>query len=129
MAIRLKFINLIIPIAKIERCYAGGFESFVSENKELIRRRVWYDDYLFRDGAMNPRDMEHLVREWVRRGLVPFEESDGRQIWKDMCVVEPILGGPTLPCDWLEFDRQDNCVFLKGFSKGRVIGREDMETF
>ena len=48
--------------------------------------------------------------------------------WKDLCVVDQ-LRGPTLPCEWIEFDRQENCVWLKGSERGEVVGPEDSSLF
>jgi hypothetical protein len=30
--------------------------------------------------------------------------------------------GPTLACDWIEYDKKDYCVYLKGTPKGEIIG-------
>lgn len=127
MAIRLEFISLIIPIEKIDRCYPGGFKALVSENRSMFNcGRLWHDEYLFRDGAMNPADMKECGEYWIDLGLVPYEERDGKKYWKDMCVVD-YCGGLTYPCDWLEEDQNDFSVWLKGKPKGQVIGREEME--
>ena len=126
MAIRLEFINLIIQIKIIEKHYENGFKGLLEDVKELIGGKIWYDEYLFRDGAMNPTDIESLVNFWTSKGLTPYEEKNGQKSWKDMCVVESLFGGPTLSCDWIVFDREDNCVYLKGTEKGEIIGREEL---
>ena len=33
--------------------------------------------------------------------------------WKDFCVVESMMDGPTLPCDWIEFDPETMSVLYK----------------
>jgi hypothetical protein len=124
MAVRLEFINLIIPIHTIEENYPGGFSSYKIENLDMFGRRLWHDDHLFRDGAMDPMSAESLVRFWSDQGLEPFEQREGRKSWKDMCVVEGMFRGLTLPCEWLEYDRENNCVFLKGTDKGAIIGKK-----
>jgi hypothetical protein len=126
MAVSLEFINLIVPIHKIEACYPGGFAAYKRENLEWFGRRLWHDDHLFRDGAMDSMSAESLVSFWTDQGLEPFDQADGEKVWKDMCIVEGMFGGMTLPCDWLEYDKRDNCVFLKGTDKGLVIGKERM---
>ena len=68
MAVALEFLNLVIPIEKIEQHYPGGWGRYLDDHKNLIGRRIWFDDYLLRDGAMNPKDMSDFIDEWV--GLV-----------------------------------------------------------
>ena len=126
MTIRLEFLNLIVPIKVIDRHYPGGFRALVAENRSMFGGKLWHDDHLFRDGAMNPTDIQALVEFWKEKGLTPSEERDGKKWWRDMCVVD-FFGGPTLPCDWLEHDPTDHSVYLKGKPKGRVIGREEMK--
>ena len=60
---------------------------------------------------------------------IPFDEKDGEKKWKDICVIESHQDRPTMPCDWLEVDQANNCVFLKRRPKGRIIGREEMKLF
>jgi len=123
MAIRCEFIDIVIPIANIDRVYPGGFDAFKHENAKLFGGRLWHDDHLFRDGAMSPMDATQCVKFWERHGLKPMETRNGKQVWMGLCVV--MFGGPTLPCDWLEFDRDRACVYLKGMLSEPVVGPED----
>jgi len=84
MAVQLEFLSVIIPIEKIEAHYPGGFTAFKINHQSSIGKVIWYDDYLVRDGAMNPADVELLVREWESMGLDVIGESDGRKFWKDL---------------------------------------------
>ena len=127
MAIRCEFIAIIVPIANIDRVYPGGFAAFKEENASLFGGRLWHDDHLFRDGAMSPANATQAVDFWRHQGLEPIEMRDGRQVWKELCVVEHMFGGPTLPCDWLEFDRERACVYVKGTPSEPVVGREGFE--
>lgn len=97
-------------------------------NKKYVGGKILFDDYLYSDGAMGSHDVEMIVSFWTEQGLVPFEEKDGQQCWNDLCVVN-MTSGPTLPCDWLEFEIQDNSdgtgyfsfVYLKGKPKGKLV--------
>jgi hypothetical protein len=126
VAVRLEFINLLIPIRNIDARYPGGFKKFCEDNRRLLGGRLWHDDYLLRDGAMNPKDMESLVGYWKGLGLTPFVEIEGKQHWQDMCVVEELAGGPTLPCSWIACDMNERCAFIKGTQRGITIGRDEM---
>ena len=124
MAIALEFIDLVVPIALIRQKYPGGWAQCLQDHERLIGGRVWFDEYLLRDGAMNPADIESLVEEWMSLGFQPTAEVDGQRIWQDCCVVESMLGGPTLPCDWLELSEDGRSAWLKGTQPGEIKGRQ-----
>jgi hypothetical protein len=129
MAIRLESINLIITLKNINYSYSGGFELFLQHYQSRFGDTFWHDALLFRAGAVNSGELESLVLFWQQKGLVPYDETNGNKKWKDMCVIEAFHAEPTLPCDWLEVDQENNSVFLKGKPKGRIIGREEIKLF
>jgi len=59
MAIRIAFINLIIPIENIEKHYSGGFTQYKKDNEN----RFVHDNYLVMKGAMSPWDMESHAKD------------------------------------------------------------------
>jgi hypothetical protein len=122
MAVALEFINLIIPIARIDQVWPGGFAAYKAGHERFFGLRLWHDEHLFRDGAMSPLDMQSLVGEWTRRGLVGKTEKNSVLVWQDLCVVDQLSACPTLPCDWLEGSRADRCVWLKGQPQGELAG-------
>jgi hypothetical protein len=124
MAVMTEFLDLIVPIAVIEEKYPGGWEQCLIDHKPAIGGRVWFDDHLFRDGAMNPEAMEVLLKEWWKMGFECSAEKDGQRYWKDVCVFEGMAGGWSLPCDWLEFDMMTRTLYLKGTVMGEIKGRD-----
>ena len=122
MAVMLEFIDLIVPIETIRERYPGGWEACLEDHEPFLGGRVWHDDHLFRDGTMSPRDMEALVGQWVGRGFQASEVREGQTIWKDLCVVESMFGGPTRDCDWLVVDREQRVAYLQGTDPGEVVG-------
>lgn len=59
MAINCEFINLIIPISKIDSVYSGGFLKFKDDSEiGFSIGALWHDTFLFRDGAMDSRSLE-----------------------------------------------------------------------
>lgn len=100
MAINTEFIDFIIPIETIRKKYPGGWEQCLLDHAPLLGGRVWHDDYLFRDGTMNPMDMQNLVEEWESMGFTSTVEVNGKKHWVDFCVHD-MMGGVTLPCDWI----------------------------
>ena len=73
---------------------------------------------------MNPADIESLVEKWMSLGFQPTAEVDGQRIWQDCCVVESMLGGPTLPCEWLELSEDGRSAWLKGTQPGEIKWRQ-----
>ena len=124
MAIRLQFINLVIPLASLERVLAeqGGFQGFIQAQRSLLGEMVWHDAYLCRvEGAMNWAEVEDIVTRWEAYGLQGLVGVAPQQWWKDLAICAS-RRGPTFPCDWLQYDADDNCVYLSGTSKGEVPG-------
>ena len=124
MAVMTEFIDLIVPVATIEKKYPGGWEQCLIDHKPAIGGRVWFDNYLFRDGAMNMAAMEALLNEWWKLGFECFAERNGKKYWKDVCVYEGMLGTMNMSCDWLTEDSATRSVFLKGTEMGEIIGRD-----
>ena len=123
MAIQCEFIDFIIPIDKIELVYPEGFRKFKEDHVQgFSGGRLYHDNFLFRDGAMNYRDIQNLVNKWEEMGLKGITEINSQKQWLDFCIVEGMFGGPTLPCNWLEYDSKNNCVYLKDKPKGKLIG-------
>jgi hypothetical protein len=124
MAVMTEFVDLIVPISIIEETYPGGWEQCLSDHKPAIGGRVWFDDHLFRDGAMNHTAMEALLKEWWKLGFECYAERDGQKYWKDVCVFEGMAGGAGMPCDWLDVDMVTRSVYLKGTRMGEIKGRD-----
>jgi len=124
MAIALEFIDFIVPISVIHQKYPGGWDQCLKDHEPLIGGRVWFDEHLLRDGAMNPGDIESLIDEWTALGFQPIEERGGQKVWKDCCVVESMFGGATLPCDWLEIGDDVRSAWLKGTTPGQIKQRQ-----
>jgi hypothetical protein len=121
MAITTEFIDFIVPIKTIRDKYPGGWEQCLKDHEGLIGGRVWYDEHLFRDGAMNPMDIESLVERWEAMGFEGIVIENNRKFWKDICVFE--MGGATLQCDWIDFDRETRTAFLIGTQLGEIACR------
>jgi ADP-ribosylglycohydrolase len=118
MSVYLEYINFIVPIDTIEKKYPGGWRQCRRDYSMAISRQgAWYDENLFRLGAMNPGDIERCAREWEEMGF-RLTGNDGRgKFWKDCCVV-----GSTLPCDWLTVDSKKFLAHLKGHDSGILFG-------
>ena len=119
MAIKLRFINVIIPIANIERCYPGGFNRFKADTNGY--ENIWFDDYIVRDGAMNPMDVEMIIEIWEALGLQSREVIDEKRHWKDICVVEALIGGKTLPCEWLVVNKDGTVSHIDELAKMKSV--------
>ena len=121
MAIKLQFFDFIVPIKTIKKKYQGGWKQCLKDHDDLIGGRVWYDEHLFREGAMSPNDIGYLVEWWSDKGFHTHDKSDNPK-WLDVCVVQSIFGGPTMPCDWIEV--HGRTAYLKNESFGHLVGSE-----
>src|SRR5882724_8845109 len=124
MAIRLQFVNLVIPVATLERALAGqgGFRKFIESQGPLLNEMVWSDAYLCCvDGAMDWSLTEDMVARWEAHGLQGLVGVAPHQWWKDLAICASGRGA-TFPCDWLQYDAKENCVYLNGTPKVEVIG-------
>lgn len=117
MAVLLEFIDFIVPISVIEEKHPGGW----AWCRKRYEGAAWYDDHLFRLGAMSPDGIKHLVDQWIALGFEPKGDRNGQEYWKDCCVVEPMFGGKTLPCDWLEISEDGRSAYLKGTEPEEVV--------
>ena len=109
MAVHCEFIDIIIPIANIDRVYPGGFAAYKAEHTVEFNGRMYHDEYLFRDGTMSPIAAKSIVAEWEKRGLVPLIVIDGVEHWHELCSTNMLIG-LTRPCSWAVYDREQSCV-------------------
>ena len=69
---------------------------------------------------MSPDHTELIVKYFESQGLTTLKMIEDKEYFEDLCVVELLFGGPTRPCEWLEFDSQEKIVWLKGTDKGEM---------
>ena len=118
MAIWLHFINVLVPITTIEKKLKVDFEEFFENYDKGIK---FHDKHLFATGAMGAEHIEEIVKYFESKGLTTIELIDGKEHFKDLCVVEVLFGGSTRPCEWLEFNASDSSAWLKGTEKGELV--------
>ena len=118
MAIWLHFINVLVPITTIEKKLKVDFEEFFEKYDKGIK---FHDKHLFATGAMGAEHIEEIVKYFESKGLTTIELIDGKEHFKDLCVVEVLFGGSTRPCNWLKFNASDSSAWLKGTEKGELV--------
>jgi len=115
MAVKLEFVNMIIPIEKINQStFDGGFEALVEKYKHVIGRAVWFDEHLFRMGWMDTWMVDGMIAFWEEHGLVPVKKIGKENHWNDLFVISSGLTTTVSNCDWIEVDFQLNIAWLKG---------------
>ncbi len=129
MAVELEFINVIVRIDAIREKFPGGWGAFLQDFGWRIGSIGWYDDHLYREGAMNPEDTKCLVDQWIDLGLQVYREENGKPVeWIDICVTDTFFG-PTLKCDWLQFSDDGHAAYLVGTEPGEVKNRHHFPKF
>jgi hypothetical protein len=108
MALQLEGISVVIPLSKIYEVYEGGKEAFWLDNHPSESE---CDGELIRMSFSNSIDVKVMIEDWKRRGLKPTRKLKGKIFWQDLCVVN-FFSGPTLPCDWLDYDSESGVARL-----------------
>ena len=127
MAIFHQFISVVIPIEVIEqKCkHLGGLRGVLELNKKWVGKKILVDEYLYKDGAMGYDDIDAIIDFWKEQGLVPKGIKNGKEYWKDLCVVDiGYINGITLPCEWIEYEAQEGgvgIIWSKGKPKGEIV--------
>jgi hypothetical protein len=116
MAVNIQFLNLLIPISKIDKYYKGGFEQYKIDRKNNFES----DDYLVKEGAMSSYDIENMVNDWEKLGLKPFVDINGKNKWEDVCVVDQLCG-LTLPCEWVQINNNGTASYKMPKTKALLI--------
>lgn len=118
MAIALIYMNFLVPVQTIRAKYPGGWEQCLKDYEKLIGGRVWFDDYLFHDGAMDPIMIDNFVASWEKRGFQIAKEVDGQTQWADMCCIEYL--GHRMP-EWLELGPHGHSAYRAGTDPGEIV--------
>lgn len=130
MAVRIEFVNLIIPIQKInESMFEGGFDKFIKKYEFLIGKAVWFDKYIFRMGWMDPYMIDGQIEFWKENGLTPLEIREGIEFWKDLFAISTGVNQFISNCDWIEVDFNENIVWVKGTDSNDVYPNENFSSF
>ena len=120
MAVALMCISVLVRIDAIRAKYPGGWDQFLKDAEGDIGESSWYDEHLYREGAMSPSDIAEIVEFWQEKGLTTHRVESGEAVgWIDICVTE--FFGPTLPCSWYADVPDTYAAYLKGTEPGRVI--------
>lgn len=119
MSIALIYMNFLVPIQTIKEKYPGGWEQCLKDHEiEIARGRVYFDEHLFRDGAMDPRMIDSFIATWETRGFQITKEVDGHTQWADMCCIEYL--GHHMP-EWLAFMDNGCTAYLAGSAPGERV--------
>lgn len=116
MAIRILYLNLIIPIHVLEEKVAP-IDKIMNWGRKCD---VFHDDHLYHEGFMGA-DLDDAIDFWKAHGLkYDMDKNDG-----DFCV-EDMIAPNYLPCSWLERKYNEEIelfeVWLKGKPKGKTYG-------
>jgi len=121
------FYSIIIPIENLRRILSKKeLQKVLTERS--YKGKVWFDDYLYREGSMSPIDNEYIIKFWEDKGLVPIEIKNGKKYWKDLCLIAFPDDKATLPCSWIEVFDVDNNIYInyKGKSRENLVKEHEL---
>lgn len=70
---------------------------------------------------MDEHVLSDMLDDWEKKGFQITETVDGKKHWKDVCVVYS-SHGPSIPCDWIKYDKRKNVAWHKGHEPGDAVG-------
>lgn len=110
VAVAIEFLNMIIPVAEIEKKYPGGWEKCREDTGcDLPGSPSWSDGDLLRIGTMDEMTLQLMGDAWVSMGFKGFTGRGDKRRWKNFCQFGST--GPAF-CDWLSFDNENGTVSL-----------------
>ena len=122
MALAQEFWDVFIRIEDVSRVYPGGFPAYLEDFAADIGNTIWHNKFLLREGAMSGADGEEILAGWTRLGLRPAIRKPVKCVeWLELCVSGQRMGGPTLPCSWIDFDPRLHGALLKGTKPGPLV--------
>ncbi len=115
VSVLVEGISVVVRVDTIEEKYPGGLEQYRRDCPNLT---FCEDGKLTRIGFMTPADVGVQVRALEERSMV--FKRDGKCV--DVAVVDQ-REGPTVPCDWLHYAKDDRGMaycWLDGTEPGEV---------
>ena len=126
MPVRLEFLNLVVPVARVQELYPGGWSGFIADHAKRLGRTVWFSSSLVRaGGAMDPEMADGLMQRWSDLGFTATEVVEDRKQWKDFLLVDA-FGRCLYPCPWIMIDGA--VAWLRGTEMGEVVGRDSFRS-
>jgi hypothetical protein len=116
MAVLVEALSVIVRRELITRRYPGGWPGFVAD---AANQTLCADCELARIGFMHPDDVGACVRRLEGVGFVFLDDNGSTP---DTVVVDQ-REGPTTPCSWIEFFRQE--VPGGSVAAARLVGSAD----
>jgi hypothetical protein len=111
VAVAIEYLNMIIPVAEIEKKYPGGWAKCREDTGcDWPGTTSWSDGELLRLGTMSEMTLQLMGDDWASMGFKGFSGRGDKKKWKDFCQFGS-LTGPAF-CDWLFFDEKKGTVSL-----------------
>lgn len=109
MAVAIEFLNMIVPVAEIEKKYPGGWEQCRRDTGcDLPGSTNWSDGKLLRLGTMSEMTLQLMGDAWTTMGFKGFSGRRDHKKWKEFCQFGSLTG--PISCDWLSFDEKNGAV-------------------
>jgi hypothetical protein len=120
MAVAVWGFTIVIPIRSIELGLPGGFQGWLEEYSSRIGGSIWCDDRLAALTHYDPEHAAEVADSFFKRGFRSKSASAALDDELLCSVVDSQLGLQFSACNWLEFDPDFPCAWLKGSPRGHV---------
>ena len=98
MTVMIEFVNVLVPVSRINEIYPGGIEAY---ERDAPNRSFDCDGELARIGFMSPADADSFIRELEKCGFRTTQDE------ADIAVVDMIMG---TFCPWIEVVREEGSM-------------------
>jgi type I restriction enzyme M protein len=83
---------------------------------------MWYDEHLFRTGAMNRKGVVDIVVDWFAEN--GFEIFGGKTVFDDFCIIDSLSEANDWERrEWLEINHEKSIAYLKGTDPDGLVYR------
>ena len=127
MAVAIYGFTIVVPLVSIERGFPGGLLAWVEGRLNSIGTAVWFDDKLTATTYYDPEHAFEAQRSWINLGFTSHINDDEPDSGLLCAQVDETLGLQFSNCNWLEFDSDFPCAWIKGTTRGRVAVPEKLQ--
>lgn len=119
MAIAVYSFTIVVPLGSVQRGFPRGVLGWLAEAGAALGKSAWLDDRLAAMCYYDPGQAGDALQSWIRRGFAT--RLAGADPAKALLVAQVDMTlGVISESDWLEFDADHPCVWLRGEPRGPI---------
>jgi hypothetical protein len=121
ISVALRFIDFIVTTPLVKTTFPDCYWQGLQDQANLLGEGVCHGNRLVRNGPITSVGIEAAVTEWTNMEFELPRIKVGKLTEHKCCVIEHLLGGPLLPCDWVEITNHGQAAFLQRTTPGPIV--------